>query len=371
VQSRIGVSSVLIGFMNRRTNFVAATLLVLCASIHVPAEDLRMPQPASFTLTEPAERKLGALGRAVEWLNSPPLSAADLRGKVVLVDFWTYTCINWRRTLPHLRAWADKYRDHGLVIVGVHTPEFRFESDIDNIRRAVREQDIGYPVAVDSRYSIWDEFNNQYWPAIYLVDAHGSIRHHKFGEGDYEQVEHVIQRLLIEAGHRGFDSKPVAVRGLGAEADPDWRNLRSPETYLGLGQSSASVREVLADRSRVYAFPTRLRLNEWALAGRWRMTRDSAASDAAHDRIAFRFHARDMHLVMGPRTRGETIPFRVTIDGKPPGDAHGVDIDADGHGRLDSQRMYQLIRQTSPVEDRQFEIEFLVPGAEVFVFTFG
>jgi thiol-disulfide isomerase/thioredoxin len=357
--------------MRHRTNTVAAALLALFISFHVPAEDLRMPQPASFTLLEPSQGKLGALDRALEWLNSPPLSAADLRGKVVLVDFWTYTCINWRRTLPHLRAWADKYRDSGLVVIGVHTPEFRFESDIDNVRRAVREQDVGYPVAVDSRYSIWDEFNNQYWPAIYLVDAYGTIRHHKFGEGDYEQVEHVIQRLLIEAGHRGFDSKPVTVRGLGAEAEADWRNLRTPETYLGLGHPSASVREVLPDRSRVYAFPTRLRLNEWALAGRWRMNSDSVSSEAAHDRIAFRFHARDLHLVMGPRTRGAAIPFRVTVDGKPPGDTHGVDIDADGRGVLDGQRMFQLIRQVAPVDDRQFEIEFLAPGAEVFVFTFG
>ena len=356
---------------HRTTHTAAALLMALCAPSFALAEDLRMLQPASFTLRDPAEGKLDALDHAVAWINSPALSAANLRGKVVLIDFWTYTCINWRRTLPYLRAWADKYRDSGLVVIGVHTPEFRFESEIDNIQRAVREQDIGYPVAVDSRYSIWDEFNNQFWPAIYLVDAKGIIRHYKFGEGDYEHVEHVIQQLLVEAGQRDFDSKPVTVRGVGAEADADWRNLRSPETYIGHEHSSASVREVLPDRSRVYAFPTRLRLNEWALAGRWKMNADSAASQTARDRIAFRFHARDLHLVMGPQARGAKIPFRVTIDGEPPGKSHGVDIDADGRGILDAQRMYQLVRQDAPIADRQFEIEFFAPGAEVFAFTFG
>ncbi len=341
--------------MNRRTLLSAIGLL----------------PPASFASLEPFAGQLDALERADAWLNSQPLRAADLHGKVVLVDFWTYTCINWRRTLPYLRAWADKYRDSGLVVVGVHTPEFRFEADIDNIRRAVREQDIGYPVAVDSQYSVWDGFGNQFWPAVYLVDAQGRVRHHKFGEGDYEQVELAIQRLLVEAGRRSFDSKPVSVRGLGAEAEADWRNLRSPETYIGESHSSASVREVLPDRSRVYALPSRLRLNEWALAGRWRMNPNSATSEAVHDRVAFRFHARDLHLVMGPRAAGSVIPFRVTIDGKPPGAAHGADLDADGHGLLDRPRMYQLVRQRAPIADRQFELEFLEPGAEVFVFTFG
>jgi thiol-disulfide isomerase/thioredoxin len=330
-----------------------------------------MLQPSSFTLLERAEVKLSALDRAVEWLNSPPLSASDLRGKVVLVDFWTYTCINWRRTLPYLRAWADKYRDSGLVVIGVHTPEFRFETDVDNIGRAVREQDIGYPVAIDSHYSIWDEFNNQFWPAVYLVDAQGRVRHHKFGEGDYEQLELAIQRLLIESGHRSFDSKPVTVRGIGAETEADWRNMHSPETYIGQAHSSASVREVLSDGSRAYSFPSHLRLNEWALAGHWRMNPDSATSEAAHGKVAFRFHARDLHIVMGPRSVGAGIPFRVTIDGKPPGAAHGVDVDAEGRGQLDGQRMYQLIRQSVPIVDRHFEIEFLEPRAEVFVFTFG
>jgi thiol-disulfide isomerase/thioredoxin len=349
----------------------AGLLFSLCAPFHASAQEFRMLQPTSFALSESFEGKLGALDRAVAWLNSRPLSAADLRGKVVLVDFWTYTCINWRRTLPYLRAWADKYRDAGLVIVGVHTPEFRFETDVDNIRQAVREQNIGYPVAIDSQYSIWDEFNNQFWPAVYLVDAQGRVRHQKFGEGDYEQLEFAIQRLLVEAGHRSFDSKPVTVRGTGAEADADWRNLRTPETYISQAHSSASVREVLPDRSRAYAFPSQLKLNEWALAGRWRMNRDSATSEAAHDRIAFRFHARDLHMVMGPLARDARIPFRVTVDGKPPGAAHGTDVDAEGRGMLDGQRMYQLIRQSAPIAPRQFEIEFFEAGAEVFVFTFG
>jgi thiol-disulfide isomerase/thioredoxin len=361
-------------YMRHRTIKVTGGLmLALCAALHAQTQDPRMRQPTRIALDQAFEGKLGALDRASTWLNTQPLGVADLRGQVVLVNFWTYTCINWRRTLPHLRAWADKYRDSGLIVVGVHTPEFRFETDINNIRRAVREQDIGYPIVVDSHYSIWDEFRNQFWPAVYLFDANGRVRHHKFGEGDYEQIEFVIQRLLIEAGHRSFDSKPVSVRGLGAEAAADWRNLGSPETYLGSSHASsfASVREVQPDRSRAYAFPSRLKLNEWSLAGRWSVNPDSTTSISAHGRIAFRFHARDLHLVMGSQTDNAVIPFRVTIDGKPPGPARGIDIDADGRGTLDGQRMFQLIRQAGPIEDRRFEIEFFEPGAEVFVFTFG
>jgi len=355
-----------------RSNF-GILLVALTFSIPVSAQDFAMLQPTSFSLFDRPGNKLGALDGAETWINSPPLSAADLAGKVVLVDFWTYTCINWRRTLPHLRAWTEKYRDSGLVVIGVHTPEFRFERDLDNIRRAARDQDIRYPIAVDSSYAIWNDFDNQYWPALYLIDAQGRVRDHKSGEGDYAEIETAIQRLLAESGHHSFDPKPVSVKGRGAEAEADWRSLRSPETYVGAarGGSFASVREVLPDRSRAYSFPTHLKLNEWALAGIWKLEADSAMTNAPGGRIAYRFHARDLHLVMGPRKRGEPIAFRVTIDGKPPGAASGVDIGADGRGTLDGQRMYQLIRQTEPIVDRQFEIEFLDAGAEVFVFTFG
>ena len=321
----------------------------------------------------PVERAMPSLDDATMWLNSPPLTAAGLRGKVVLVDFWTYTCINWRRTMPWLRAWAEKYEDHGLVVVGVHTPEFSFERDPDNIRREAASQAVGYPIAVDSGYAIWDAFGNQFWPALYFIDAQGRVRHHQFGEGNYGRLEGVIQQLLIEAGHTSFERKFVSAQGRGAEADAAWEDLRSPETYLGSARSGsfASLKDVLPDRRRLFAFPMRLKLNEWALAGDWVMNDEAAVSNAAHGRIAYRFHARDVHLVMGPQRRGAAIPFRVTIDGQPPGDSHGDDVDASGRGLLDSQRMYQLIRQPGAIKDRQFEIEFLEPGAEAFAFTFG
>jgi thiol-disulfide isomerase/thioredoxin len=321
----------------------------------------------------PVTGRMPSLDSTTTWLNSPPLSSADLRGKVVLVDFWTYTCINWRRTLPWLRAWAQKYRDHGLVVIGVHTPEFSFERDLDNILREARAQDVTYPIAVDSGYAVWDAFRNQYWPALYFVDAQGRIRHHQFGEGNYGDLERVIQKLLVEAGQKSFERKFVTVNGQGAEAEADWDNLRSPETYLGSARSGsfASLRDVLPDRRRLFAFPMKLKLNEWALSGDWAMRDESSVSNTANGRIAYRFHARDIHLVMGPKTRGASIPFRVTVDGQPPGESHGVDIDASGRGLLDVQRMYHLIRQQGGIDDRQFEIEFLAPAAEVFVFTFG
>ncbi|HEV7607834.1 MAG TPA: thioredoxin-like domain-containing protein [Steroidobacteraceae bacterium] len=333
-----------------------------------------MRQATSFApITLPDKGSPVSFGRATAWLNSRPLGPDDLRGKIVLVDFWTYTCVNWRRTLPWVRAWYEKYRDSGLVVIGVHTPEFRFESDVENIRRAAREQGVDYPIAVDSNHAIWDAFSNQFWPAIYLLDGQGRVRDRKFGEGGYEQVEASIQRLLTEAGQRSFDRAPVAVSGAGAEAGADWHNLQSSETYLGSAHASsfASVRTVLPDRSRLYSYPSHFRLNEWALEGSWRVESDSVQSIASRDKVAFRFHARDLHLVMGPTANGLPIPFRVTLDGKPPGDAHGLDLDEKGRGTIDAQRMYQLIRQTERVADRQFEIEFLGSGAELFVFTFG
>ena len=306
-----------------------------------------------------AENAMPKLDLAKEWLNSPPLRAADLKGKVVLVDFWTYTCINWRRTLPYLRAWSNKYGDQGLVVVGVHTPEFSFEKNLDHVRRAVKDQDIAYPVAIDSDYAIWNAFDNNYWPALYLVDAKGQIRHHQFGEGEYDKLENVIRQLLTESGQRLSDSRVGVVDGEGAEAFADWKNLQSPETYIGTAQATRFVST------------GRLKLNEWSLNGNWAMKREFAVSREAKGSIAYRFHARDVHLVMGPAKRGATVRFRVSIDGKPPGAARGVDVDAEGVGQIEEPRMYQLIRQPGPIADRQFEIEFLDAGAEVYVFTFG
>jgi thiol-disulfide isomerase/thioredoxin len=324
-------------------------------------------------LAWPVEAQISSLARADAWLNSPPLSSADLRGKVVLVDFWTYTCINWRRTLPSLRAWAHKYKDQGLVVVGVHTPEFSFEKNPANVRRAAQEQDVDYPIALDSDFEIWRAFSNQYWPAVYLIDAKGRVRHQQFGEGDYDKLELVIQKLLIEAGHSGFDRVLVAEKGQGAEVAADWKNLKTPETYLSYARTEkfASTSRAVLDRSRVYASPAVLKLNEWSLTGDWTVKKESALLNQSNGRIAYRFHARDVHLVMGPATAGKTVRFRVSIDGQPPGAAHGVDVDEAGAGTLDQPRMYQLIRQPGPIADRQFEIEFLDPGAEAFVFTFG
>jgi thiol-disulfide isomerase/thioredoxin len=336
--------------------------------------EVRAPSPHDFpTARIPNQPELASLERAGEWLNSQPLSAADLRGKVILVDFWTYTCINWRRTLPYLRAWAHKYGSQGLVVIGVHTPEFSFEKDIGNVRRAAKDEDVDYPIAMDSDYTIWNAFKNQYWPALYFVDAQGRIRHHQFGEGDYEQSEAIIQQLLAEAGHSSFERQPVSIAEHGAEAGADWKSLRSPETYVGyaLAERFASPGGELLDQPRVYAAPARMQLNEWALAGDWTTKKEFAVLNKANGKITYRFHARDVHLVMGPAASGASVRFRVSIDGQPPGASHGVDVNDEGHGTADVPRMYQLIRQPAPIADRQFEIEFLDPGAEVFVFTFG
>ena len=299
----------------------------------------------------PDEGPMPSLTRADAWLNSPPLRNADLRGKVVLVDFWTLTCINWRRTMPWLRAWAEKYKDQGLVVVGVHTPEFGFEKDLDNVRWAAKALRVDYPIAVDSHYAIWTAFNNNYWPAVYLIDAQGRIRHQQFGEGDYDQLELVIQQLLTEAGHTGFDRTPAIVDAKGAEVPADWKNLRTPETYLGSGHGETS--------------------KDWALEGAWTRRTEAAVLGKANGKITYRFHARDVHLVMAPATHGRPVRYRVRINGQPPGAAHGVDVDDAGFGTVDQPRMYSLIRQAGPIDDRQLEIEFLDPGVEVFSFTFG
>lgn len=320
-----------------------------------------------------AQSELAPLGSADEWLNSEGLVAEDLRGKVVVVQFWTYTCINWLRTLPYARAWHEKYKDQGLVLIGVHTPEFEFEKDVDNVRRAAKQMGLGYPIAIDSDYSIWNAFNNQYWPALYFIDAQGRIRHQQFGEGEYADSERMIQKLLAEAGHDAVPTGLVPVQAHGLEVAADWDNLKSGENYLGYGRTAHFVSPggVRPDDGRAYVTPARLALNQWALAGDWTMKKQFAESNKPNGRISYRFHARDLHLVMGPTTRGSTVRFRVLVDGKPPGAAHGIDVDEQGNGTITGQRLYQLIRQPQPIYDRTFEIEFIDPGAQAFAFTFG
>ena len=320
----------------------------------------------------PTEGRFPSLEGATEWLNSPPLNPGDLRGRVVVVDICTYTCINWLRTLPYVRAWVEKYRDHGVVVIGVHTPEFSFEHELENVRRALKELNVEYPMAVDNDYAIWDAFSNNYWPALYFIDAQGNIRHHRFGEGDYEGSETVIQQLLTEAGVARIPADLVAVDAVGPEAEADWDNLRSPETYLGYERTRnlASPGGMQPGRHS-YVAPESMPLNDWALSGDWTATNDRVLLNDPNGRISFRFHARDVHLVMGPVDGATSVAFRVSIDGEPPRGASGSDVDADGAGLLVEQRMYQLVRQQGPVVDRLFEIEFLDRGAEAFVFTFG
>jgi thiol-disulfide isomerase/thioredoxin len=328
---------------------------------------------STATVQLPIEGKLPSLGSATEWLNSPPLTPAGVRGKVVLIDFWTYTCINWRRTLPYIRAWAEKYKDQGLVVIGVHSPEFAFEKNVDNVRWAAKDMRVNYPIAIDSNFAVWRAFNNEYWPALYLVNAQGQIRHHRFGEGEYDQSEMVIQQLLSEAGISGIGHELVSVDARGAEVAADWGNLKSPETYVRYErlENFASPGGAVLDKRRVYAVPAQLKLNDWALSGDWTVAKQLTVLNKANGRIAYRFHARDLHLIMGPAARGASVRFRVLIDGKPPSAAHGIDVDEQGNGAVAEQRLYQLIRQPKPITDRLFEIEFLDSGVEAFVFTFG
>jgi thiol-disulfide isomerase/thioredoxin len=356
-----------------RLAIVVATVCGLAAAIDIRAgKKIGLEQTPASTSTR-VEGFVPPLDGAVAWLNSKPLSTAELRGKVVLVEFWTYTCINWQRTLPHVRAWADKYKSQGLVVIGVHTPEFSFEKDLDNVREASARLGVGYPVAVDSEQAIWRAFHNEYWPALYIVDARGSIRYHHFGEGRYDESEKVIQQLLVEAGAKDVDTSVVRVDGAGSQAEGDWDDLHSPETYVGAARAEnfASPGGLAVGRNKLYATPERLRLNQWALSGDWRVEPEATTLERANGRVVFRFHARDLHLVMGPAARGKPVPFRVLIDGKPPGPAHGTDVDEEGRGMLVEQRMYQLVRQPKPIVDRQFEIEFLEPGSQVYSFTFG
>jgi len=306
-----------------------------------------------------------SLSGATEWLNSEPLGPAELRGHVVVVDFWTFTCINWLRTEPYVRAWSRAYRDDGLIVIGVHTPEFSFEHEIDRVRKATKDMDIDYPVAVDSDYGIWSAFDNHYWPALYFVDADGIIRDHHFGEGRYEQSERVIQRLL------GVERELVSVEGLGVEAEADWDNLRTPETYLGYARSERFASSGGATfEPGTYELPGRLRFNHWALAGEWTIGAETVVLGRAGGSIAYRYSARDAHLVLSPGPH-EPIPFRVLLDGEAPGPSHGEDVYEDGTGLLRDGRLYQLVREHGTVRERTLEITFLEPGAEAYVFTFG
>lgn len=320
----------------------------------------------------PVEGQMPPLDGAVEWLNSPPLTAEGLRGKVVLVDFWTYSCINCLRALPYVRAWADKYKDQGLVVIGVHAPEFAFEKDIANVKQAVKDLHIDYPVAIDNNYAIWRAFKNHYWPAHYFIDAKGQIRHHHYGEGEYAQSEQVIQQLLREAGHPvGHDI--VSLQETGAQAAPDMADVKSPESYIGYARAErfSSAGGEIHDVRQSYVLPAKLDLNQWGLGGDWTVQNQQAIVDAPGAKIAFQFHARDLHLVLGPAGEGKKVRIHVQIDGHAPGDDHGVDIDANGDGVVDAERLYQLIRQHGVIADHRFEIEFLDSGAQAFAFTFG
>jgi thiol-disulfide isomerase/thioredoxin len=339
-----------------------AALFVASAAIALPPKTT----PArSGDISMPADA-------ATEWLNSPPQTSNDLRGRVVLVQFWTYTCVNWRRTLPYMRAWGAKYRQQGLVVIGVHTPEFDFEQNVSNVRSALGEMHIDYPVAIDNKRVIWNAFHNVYWPALYLLDAQGHVRYQQFGEGEYGRTEREIQKLLAE--HGGHPSNDLAVVApLGAEVPADLRDLRSPESYVGyeMAERFASRGGAVPNRRHEYVAPSRLAPNQWALSGSWTIGREAAVLEAANGKIVYRFHARDLNLVMAPSTAGTPVRFRVLIDGHPPGAARGADIDEQGYGTVSEARMYQLIRQSEKIADRESVIEFLIPGVSVYDFTFG
>jgi hypothetical protein len=307
-----------------------------------------------------AKTRLPGFDGATGWLNSEPLTAEGLRGQVVLVDFLTYTCINWLRTLGYVRAWADKYRERGLVVVGVHTPEFPFERDVGNITRALKDMAVEFPIAIDSDYGVWNAFSNRYWPAVYIADADGQIRHHQFGEGGYDECEQVIQQLLREAGGEAVPDGLVSVADEGLEAQADWSTLETPETYLGSRQA----------QNYVEGDPDRLGLNQWSLSGDWSIEPGAAVLNGSTGTIRFRFHARDVNLVLRSG-EGTSVPFRVLVDGQPPREAQGEDVDADGQGTLVQPRLYQLIRQPGPIDDRTFEIVFDGSGVEGYSFTFG
>jgi thiol-disulfide isomerase/thioredoxin len=354
-----------------RRNFISGLAMTLAAT---QFDIAGFPQaPTSNVLPLPVERAMPSLGGATGWLNSEPLTARSLNGRVALINFWTYTCINWRRTLPYLRSWAERYMDQGLTVIGVHTPEFAFERKDENVRWAAKEMRIKYPIAIDNNYAIWQAFANQAWPALYFIDTKGTIRYRQFGEGDYEHAEAMLQQLLSESGSGPVDHGYSHVVQTGIETAADWANMGSPETYTGYQRTAnfASPGGIAHNKPRVYTAPGRLGLNQWALAGNWTVKSQETLLNEPNGRIAYRFRARDLNLVMGPPSKGTFTRFRVSIDGQPPQAAHGVDLDGQGNGTVVEQRMYQLIRQSGPISERHFEIEFLNRGVEAFSFTFG
>lgn len=332
-----------------------------------------MMMAANHSDTLPVEGTLPSLDGAVQWLNSPPLTAEALKGKVVLVDFWTYSCINCLRSLPYVKAWAEKYRDQGLVVIGVHAPEFAFERDVNNVTKAMKDLGITYPVAIDNNYKVWRAFNNQYWPAHYFADAKGQIRYHHFGEGDYAESERVIQQLLREAGATQVAGGLIEADAKGVEQAPDMNEVQSPETYLGFQRAEHFVTTGTLATDKVVNYPVagNLALNDWTLEGQWNVGGQQATLAAAQGRIVYRFHARDLHLVLGPGADGKPVRFKVTVDGQAPGDAHGTDVAPDGSGTVTDQRLYQLVRQTGAIKDRTFTIEFFDPQVSAYAFTFG
>ncbi|WP_338584850.1 cytochrome c biogenesis protein DipZ [Pseudomonas sp. MAG733B] len=338
-----------------------------------PATEGAMQVAEKSTGTLPVEGNLPPLDGAVQWLNSPPLDAQALKGKVVLVDFWTYSCINCLRSLPYVKAWAEKYRDQGLVVIGVHAPEFAFERDIKNVTKAMKDLGINYPVAIDNEFKIWRAFNNEYWPAHYFADAQGRIRYHHFGEGAYDESERVIQQLLREAGAAKVSDGLINAKADGVQMAPDSNEVQSPETYVGYQRAEHFVPEtaLVPDKVAAYNPPAQLALNDWSLGGQWHVGSERATASAADSRIVYRFHARDLHLVLGPGADGKPVRFKVLIDGKTPGADHGMDVAPDGSGTVTDQRLYQLVRQNGGVTDRTFSIEFLDPGASAYAFTFG
>ncbi|MET3652352.1 cytochrome c biogenesis protein DipZ [Dyella japonica] len=369
-----GVAAIALGL---DTGVLTRVSLASTGGIEQKLIDAARPAPAPAPVVKqgeplPVEGELPSLQGATQWFNTPPLSVQSLRGKVVLVDFWTYSCINCIRALPYVHAWADKYKDHGLVVIGVHAPEFAFEKDPQNVSKAIKDLGVDYPVALDNDYAIWKGFNNEYWPAHYFIDPQGRIRHHHFGEGEYEQSEDVIRQLLTEAGQKNLPGGYVQPGAQGAEAAGSGDAMRSPETYVGYARAeNFAGGQVAHDDVWTYHAPKTLMTNQWALDGRWTVRDENARLDAANGSIVYRFRGRDLHLVLGPTHDGKPVRFRVTIDGKTPGADHGMDTDSDGNGTVTSQRLYQLVRQANGTGERTFEITFLDPGVQAYAFTFG
>jgi cytochrome c biogenesis protein CcdA/thiol-disulfide isomerase/thioredoxin len=369
-----GVAAIALGL---DTGLLTRVALANTGGLEQKLLDAARPAPAPEPVHQagaplPVEGELPSLAGATGWLNSPPLTRQALRGKVVLVDFWTYSCINCLRSLPYVHGWYDKYKDHGLVVIGVHAPEFAFEKEPANVARAVKELGVDYPVALDNDYAIWQGFNNQYWPAHYFIDAKGNIRAHHFGEGDYAQSEDILRQLLTEAGYENLPGGHVQPGARGAQAAGSGDEERSPETYVGYARSEHFAGGSVAhDDAWDYRAPATLPPGRWSLDGRWTVRAEHAQAERAGSRIVYRFRGRDLHLVLGPGADGKPVRFRITLDGKPPGDDHGMDVDADGYGTVTEQRLYQLVRQRRGTGERQFEITFLAPGVRAYAFTFG